>query len=309
MCDLFFSIVIPLYNKESTVRDTVLSVLRQSYTSFELIIVNDGSTDKSLDVVTSIKDKRIKIINKINEGVSIARNTGIGCASHDYICFLDADDLWRKNHLATIKYLIDKYPEAGVYATNILYDYGDKKREYFSDLLPENFSDGIIDNYFHTFIHGKSILMPSNTCVKKKVLMHIGLFEPGIDLTEDTDLWCRIAMVYDVAFSSSICEIYRIEDRVPKISRVHYVVESLQARLDCGEVKEKYINDVVLIIQYQLLVSSLFFLLNRNGKASREILRDKRLTCFKRKKAALYFLSFLPHSLVSLLYTKYKRLQ
>src|SRR5690606_29446795 len=105
-----FSVVIPLYNKERSIKQTVQSVLDQTFTDFEIVIVNDGSTDNSLQVVENIDDQRIRIINKPNGGVSSARNKGINEANFNWIAFLDGDDLWKPNHLEIIRGLIDKFP-------------------------------------------------------------------------------------------------------------------------------------------------------------------------------------------------------
>lgn len=88
----FFSIIIPVFNKERFVAKTLKSVLSQSFIDFEIIIINDGSTDKSEVEILAITDERILYFLKENEGVAVARNLGIGKASADYICFLDADD-------------------------------------------------------------------------------------------------------------------------------------------------------------------------------------------------------------------------
>ena len=114
----FFSVVIPLYNKENHIQKTLNSVLSQSFTDFEIIIINDGSTDNSLDKVQEIKDSRINIYTTPNHGVSKARNTGILKSNSQYICFLDADDFWYENHLSQMKRLLDSFPECGLFATS-----------------------------------------------------------------------------------------------------------------------------------------------------------------------------------------------
>ena len=90
------SVVIPLYNKEKYIKRAIESVLNQTFQKFEIIVVNDGSTDKSAEIVQNIKDPRIRLINQKNAGVSAARNRGIQEAKYEYIAFLDADDFWEK---------------------------------------------------------------------------------------------------------------------------------------------------------------------------------------------------------------------
>ena len=96
------SVVIPLYNKQNCIRETLRSVLNQSYTDFEVLVVDDGSTDGSLEVVREFSDKRLRIIEKPNSGVSATRNAGIAAAANEWIAFLDADDIWTSFHLETL---------------------------------------------------------------------------------------------------------------------------------------------------------------------------------------------------------------
>src|SRR5574344_715427 len=112
------SVVIPLYNKERYIEKTIHSVLKQSFNKFEIVVVNDGSTDNSLAIVESIRDSRIRVFDQKNSGVSAARNRGIKEAKYDFIAFLDGDDEWLSNHLPIIANLIDKYPSCGVFATS-----------------------------------------------------------------------------------------------------------------------------------------------------------------------------------------------
>ena len=113
-----FSVVIPLYNKEGYILNTINSVLAQTYIDFELIIINDRSTDTSLEIAENIEDSRIQIIqHSVNKGLSASRNTGIKNAKSEYIAFLDADDLWKPTFLEKIDLLITDYPEASLFAS------------------------------------------------------------------------------------------------------------------------------------------------------------------------------------------------
>ena len=99
----YFSVVIPLYNKETHLKKTLALVLQQDFSDFEVIIVNDGSTDNSVKVVESFSDKRIELFHQKNKGAAAARNFGIEKAKAKYIALIDADDEWKENHLSTLK--------------------------------------------------------------------------------------------------------------------------------------------------------------------------------------------------------------
>ncbi|MCB0445703.1 MAG: glycosyltransferase family 2 protein, partial [Gelidibacter sp.] len=111
----FFSVIIPLYNKEKHIKTTLDSVLAQTFNDFEVIIVNDGSTDKSLKIAETFDDKRIHIHTTENKGVSYARNYGVSKSNSNLIAFLDADDYWFPHHLKDLKHLIKKFPNCGLY--------------------------------------------------------------------------------------------------------------------------------------------------------------------------------------------------
>lgn len=115
-----FSVVIPLYNKAHTIKQTLKSVLNQTFGDFEIIIVNDGSTDDGVDVIKSefMNEPRIRIVNQENQGVSVARNRGVAEAKYPYVAFLDGDDEWLPTFLEKVKEAIELYPEAGMYGTS-----------------------------------------------------------------------------------------------------------------------------------------------------------------------------------------------
>lgn len=188
-----FSIIIPLYNKQNFITRAVNSVLSQSYINFELIIVNDGSTDNSLQVVSQIEDKRLRIINKENGGVSSARNQGIDAAHYDWLCFLDADDYWLPNHLQEITFLLHKYPKAKIYST-LIQERTEKKIKIIPNSLPENF-EGYVDHYFQ-YAKKATVFNSSSVCIDKKALIEVGMFDSQLTHGEDLDVWFKLLIRY-----------------------------------------------------------------------------------------------------------------
>lgn len=200
----FFSVVIPLYNKEKTISITVESVLSQTFENFEIIIVNDGSKDKGPLFVQEIHDPRITLIHQENKGVSTSRNRGIEKAHGEYIAFLDGDDIWEKNHLEELYALITEYaPQASVFATNFVCRFPDG--EIF--LNRNDLKRGIIRNYFKAAIK-VAVVQTSCVCISKKALLSTKGFNPNYSMGEDTDLWNRLARKYNIAYSPVATSIY-----------------------------------------------------------------------------------------------------
>lgn len=199
-----FSIIVPLYNKAPYVRKALDSILSQTFTDFELIIVDDGSKDESMKVVQDfildvscmmydVCDK-IKVIQQENAGVAAARNNGVAKSKGEYVCFLDADDWWEPNFLEEMDRLIKEYPDAGIYCTN--YIYYKPGKTHVSLNVPTGYM-----NYPEVYLY--DLTMPvcsSATCLPRKVFAEIGGFPLGIKLGEDFLLWAKTALRYKVAF-------------------------------------------------------------------------------------------------------------
>ena len=197
------SVVIPLYNKEKHIKETLSSVLKQDFEDFEVIVVNDGSTDNSLNVAKSVNDERIQWYTIENQGVSYARNYGIEKSSGDLIAFLDADDYWYPSHLMDIIELVHRFPDCGMYAKS--YEtvlYGDKKFKAKFLGIDDSYL-GILTDFFHSSLISQ-IAWTSALAIPKKVLDIHGHFDITLRTGEDTDLWTRIVLREKVAFSSKV---------------------------------------------------------------------------------------------------------
>ena len=193
------SVVIPVYNKEKFIENTIYSVLNQTLSDFELIIVDDSSTDKSLSIIDSIKDKRIKTYSIKNSGVSKSRNYGVEKSSSNLIAFLDADDLWKNNHLEQLYKLYLENPNCGMYAMSYIKNINFKsyKKSYFG---LSNFS-GILENFF-TSSSVDCIASSSSVMIPLNVFKKINGFNENLKKREDTALWIKIALNYKIAFST-----------------------------------------------------------------------------------------------------------
>jgi glycosyltransferase involved in cell wall biosynthesis len=207
----FFSIIIPLYNKERYVENALQSILKQTITDYEIIIVNDGSTDKSKEIAVKYLSDKIRIIDHDNnKGLSAARNTGIKNAKSDYITFLDADDLWHSKYLETIKNLIFSFPQAHIFATNFdeVYPKTTHKPHNGSEDLPPVFN-GVIDFFKINLKQG--IYTPSSVCWHKSVFETIGYYNEKITFSEDLDFNIRANLKFKLAYSTSVQMSYFME--------------------------------------------------------------------------------------------------
>ena len=200
-----FSIIVPLYNKAPYVRKALDSIVSQTFKDWELIIVDDGSTDGSAAICEEYLStlytihrtplENIRIISQPNSGVAKARNVGVENSSAPFVCFLDADDWWEPNFLEEMDKLIKEYPDAGIYASNYIYYKPGKTH------VALNLERGYID-YPKAYYEGSSMpVWTGATCMPRKVFDEMGGFPLGIKLGEDFLLWAKTALHYPVAFS------------------------------------------------------------------------------------------------------------
>lgn len=186
----FFSIVIPLYNKADTIGRALRSVSTQTFDSYEVIVVDDGSRDKGPEIVSGFKAfGKIRLVRQENSGVSTARNRGVREACGSYIAFLDADDYWLPSHLEDLKDVLNAHPEAKVISTNLAFDYG---RDSFcfgnaKKIKRFNIFDRIARHEpFHT----------SSYAVERNSFLMTGGYDARFSYYEDTELAFRLAERY-----------------------------------------------------------------------------------------------------------------
>lgn len=200
------SVVIPLYNKRDFIAETVHSVLNQTHAEFELIVIDDGSTDGGAAALATITDHRLRIIRQSNVGVAKARNRGLAEASSDWIALLDADDRWAPDHLASTVEIIQAYPDAGIVAMSVQEAF-DRKHVFPSQTGP--LEPRKID-YFAEAAANILVVHTSATTLRRAAALEIGGFRdlrPG----QDIDCWARIALDWPVATSHRRTVIYQRE--------------------------------------------------------------------------------------------------
>ncbi len=185
-----FSIILPTYNRASFIREAIESVQAQSYENWELIIIDDGSTDDTREIVSQYEktDARIHYHYQENQERSAARNKGIELSKGEWICFLDSDDNYLPDHLKTIHQALGSDQGEGLFATGILRNTNGVQSEVpFLD----NSSENMLKELWTKF------LIPSQVCVHRKILVE-NQFDTRFRLWEDTHLWVRISARYPV---------------------------------------------------------------------------------------------------------------
>lgn len=200
----FFTVIIPLYNKEKYIENAIKSILNQTFTDYELLIVNDCSTDKSIAIASSFTSEKVRIVHHDkNSGLAATRNTGIKKATSNYVTFLDADDLWKPHFLEKIFHLIQNFQEARIFATNYeeIWDKTIKNPHNGSESLPENFIGYV--NFFKINLK-QGIYNHGSICLHKEVYEKVGYYNESIQLSQDLDFNIRANFHFKLAYDNSV---------------------------------------------------------------------------------------------------------
>lgn len=206
------SVVIPLYNKEKSIAKTLQSVLTQTYTDYEILVVDDGSTDASVEAVRIVMEQtnKIRLLQKSNGGVSSARNNGIRNATSEYIAFLDGDDIWDKKYLEEQIRMIKEFPNAAMWSINYAETRDGQIVRRVATGLPEGYR-GYVENYFHIKGRVSELFHSSSVVIRKEVFEIVGFFDERIKFAEDSDMWFRINAVYKTAFYDRYMVYYQLD--------------------------------------------------------------------------------------------------
>ncbi|MER3492124.1 MAG: glycosyl transferase family A [Mastigocladus sp. ERB_26_2] len=198
------SVIIPTYNSEKTIRHTIESVLQQTFSDFELIIINDGSTDSSLEVISQFQDSRIKVFSFDNAGGNVSRNRGLKQATGEFVSFLDADDLWTPDKLELQLNALKANPQAAV-----AYSWTDYIDEQGKFLLSGTHITAH-GNVYEQLLISNFLENGSNPLIRREVLVELGGFDEELTAAQDWDMWLRLAQNFNFIAVPRVQILYRI---------------------------------------------------------------------------------------------------
>jgi GT2 family glycosyltransferase len=197
------SVVVPAYNGERTILETIKSIQQQTFSDFELIVINDGSTDRTLELLATVEDPRLKVFSYENGGLPVARNRGIARAMGEFITFIDADDLWTPDKLELQLAALQQHPEAGVaYSWTLVMD---EKGEGFYPGKSVSFEG----NVYPQLLLSNFIASGSNVMLRREAITSVGEFDPTLRSCEDWDYWLRVAALWSFVVVPKYQILYR----------------------------------------------------------------------------------------------------
>lgn len=237
------SVVIPLYNKVKSIERTIRSVAQQGVQPLEIIVVDDGSTDGSAEVVEAMDLKLVKLVRQSNRGVSAARNRAMEMAQGEWIALLDGDDYWLDGYLDSVEQMIGYFPAAGAIGMGFFID--DGKRLVAGDYVEKY---GAVDFFRESM--SQYVLIPSATVVRRDLALAMGGFPEGMRMAEDQYLWTKIARTAQVAFMPLPLVVYSraAENRSASIYRAEQTTHSLEELYDksADDMSNEYVARVAL---------------------------------------------------------------
>jgi len=218
------SVVIPSYNRADRIRRSAESVLNQTYQEIELIIVDDGSSDNTEEVVKSLNDNRVRYVRQENQGACVARNTGISCSRGEYIAFQDSDDAWHADKLEKQLATLEKYHADVCFCRMQRFDYASEKDVFFPD-LPE----GIVayeSLLTESLVSTQTILAKRSVCEKYQ-------FTAGLKARQDWDWIIRAAQDHVFCFDASVLvDVYLQNDSITSGQNHEKIIALLQRFYD-----------------------------------------------------------------------------
>jgi glycosyltransferase involved in cell wall biosynthesis len=198
------SVIIPVYNSEKTIKSTVDSVLNQTFKNFELIVINDGSTDSTLEIISQINDHRLKVFSFENAGGNVSRNRGIKQAIGEFVSFLDADDIWTPDKLASQFKALQGNADA-----KVAYSWTDYIDENGKFLVSGNHIN-VNGDVYERLLVSNFLENGSNPLIYREALVELGGFDESLKAAQDWDMWLRLAAKYSFTCVPAVQILYRV---------------------------------------------------------------------------------------------------
>lgn len=312
MSNISISVVIPLYNKSAHIIDALNSINAQQYAAKEIVIIDDGSADKgAMKAQKHAKyiDVPVRIIRQQNQGVSVARNRGVEEATSDYVAFLDADDTWLPLFLDEMVNLIERFPNASLYASR--YQCVAGKDEYFDaninmELVAKNGYNPngmLLLNYFEIAAEGDLPFMVSSSLVNKAFFLDVGGFPAGEKIGEDQDFFANAALRGEIAYSPNINLLYATVAENKATQLVVPKTECPFSKRLTEKVRAENHSDAKHILKY--CAAHLCHLAKLNVKTgqfqrAKQLLSDSRCALKPKHRIGLYIAALLGQSVMQL---------
>lgn len=301
-----FSIVMPYYKNEKVVRRSINSVLEQYEQDFELIIIDDGSNDSIEDIVAEYNDERIKIIHQDNHGVAHARNVGIRESKGEWICFLDSDDEWLRNHLSKIVELQKKYPNIFMFITS--HRRLGAKTVDSSSLIPDSWDeDCIVEDLLNLIFKKGEVIHTNSICIHSDMFKKNGMFVEEVSIGEDTDLWYRFSMRTTPVITKTITTVYHRDASFLTAHNKYSINWPFAKRIDMVNdlsIPVERRESMKLILQRYELTTCKHLIANGEFKKAKAIfLKNKNVLSngVKRQKRQIELLLLLPPKVAKLI--------
>lgn len=301
------TVVIPLYNKEKYIQRTINSVLNQKKPVDEILVIDDGSTDSSADVVRKIKDKRIRLLQQRNTGEGAARNRGLAEASNNLVALLDADDEWKPDFLMHINRLYKNYPDCGLYATafETMLENGRIEQPHIKSIPMEPWI-GIIPNLFYLLQYTPPFCS-SSVAINKRYLDQIGGFPNGVKRGSDKIMWVQIGLKFPIAYSPSSQAIYHTEATNRVCNTYEHFEEmvlckKMEELLNNNEVPKSVTQDFIDFYNIQQIITAKDLIKSGSSQKARVLLNKfKKSRKYQRSRYKWLIISLLPYSFVRIL--------
>jgi len=227
------TVIMPVYNGARYIRQAIQSVLGQTCQDWELIVVNDGSTDATPSILAGFSDRRITVIHQPNQGEAVARNAALNAACGEYIAFLDADDLYLPNALADLMLYLDAHPEMDVvFSDGYFCDENDKHFGRLSEVRPDIYTGDILE----PLVLSASVIGPPCCAMTRRsaIERHGIRFDKSLVIGPDWDFWIHLARYVQFGYLDKPTCMYRIHQT--NITRVTGKAKR-KADLVCGRLK------------------------------------------------------------------------